>query len=95
MTASAWKDRKVVTVLSTNTQPTATGTVLWRQKDGSQIPVPYPEAINSYNEFMGWVDRGDQLRGYYSCRTKNRKFYKYIMFYFLLDVAIHVQKYAL
>ena len=36
---------------------------------------------------MGGVDRGDQLRGYYCCRTKSRKFYKYI-FYFLLDVAI-------
>ena len=36
---------------------------------------------------MGGVDRGDQLRGYYSCRTKSRKFYKYI-FYFLLDVTI-------
>ena len=35
----------------------------------------------------GGVDRGDQLRGYYSCRTKSRKFYKYI-FTFLLDVAI-------
>ena len=33
------------------------------------------------------VDRGDQLRGYYNCRTKSRKFYKYI-FYFLLDVTI-------
>ena len=36
---------------------------------------------------MGGVDRGDQLRGYYSCRTKCRQFYRYI-FYFLLDVAI-------
>ena len=36
---------------------------------------------------MGGVDRGDQLRGYYCCRTKSRKFYKYIC-YFLLDVAI-------
>ena len=87
VTASAWKDRKVVTVISTTTQPTAVGTVLRRQKDGSRIPVPCPEAIITYNEFMGGVDRGDQLRGYYSCRTKSRKFYKYI-FHFLLDVAI-------
>ena len=36
---------------------------------------------------MGGVDRGDQLRGYYGCRMKSRKFYKYI-FYFLLDVTI-------
>ena len=39
-----------------------------------------------YNTFMGGVDRGDQVRGYYSCRTKCRKFYKYT-FHFLLDVA--------
>ena len=36
---------------------------------------------------MGGVDRGDQVRGYYSCRTKCRKFYKYI-FHFLPDIAI-------
>ena len=57
------------------------------QKDGSQISVPCPQAIMSYNVYMGGVDRGDQLRGYYSCRTKSRKFYKCI-FYFLLDTAI-------
>ena len=49
--------------------------------------MPCPEAIISYNKFMGGVDRGNQLRGYYSCRMKSRKFYKYF-FYFLLDVAI-------
>ena len=87
VTASAWKDRKIVTVLSTTTQLMATGTVLRRQKDGSRIPVPCSEAIISYNEFMGGVDQGEQLRGYYSCRKKSRKFYKYT-FYFLLDVAI-------
>ena len=87
VTASAWKDRKVVTVLSTNTQPTDNGAVLRKQQDGTRISVPCPRAIISYNEFMGGVDRGDQLRGYYGCRMKSRKFYKYI-FYFLLDVTI-------
>ena len=46
-----------------------------------------PDNIIHYNKYMGGVDRGDQLRGYYLCRTKSRKFYKYI-FYFLFDVAI-------
>ena len=87
VTASAWKDRKVVTVLSTNTQPTDNGAVLRKQQDGTRISVPCPQAIINYNEFMGGVDRGDQLRGYYGCRMKSRKFYKYI-FYFLLDVTI-------
>ena len=87
VSASVWMDNKLVTVMSTNTQPTATGSVLRRQRDGSRTSVPCPEAVISYNSSMGGVDRGDQLRGYYNCRTKSRKFYKYI-FYFLLDVSI-------
>ena len=71
-------------LMSTNRQPNDAGHVLRRQLDGTRIPVPCPESIISYNKYMGGVDRGDQLRGYYSCRTKSRKFYKY----FLLDVAI-------
>ena len=73
--------------MSTNTQPTPTGSVLRRQKDGSRALVPAPQSVISYNKYMGGVDRGDQLRSYYSCRTKCRKFYKYI-FHFLFDVAI-------
>ena len=71
-------------VMSTNTQPSATGSVLHRQRDGSRTSVPFPI---SYNSNMGGVDRGDQLRGCYNCHTKIRKFYKYI-FNFLLDVSI-------
>ena len=86
VTASAWMDRKTVMVMSTNCQPNDAGSVLRRQLDGSRLPVPCPASILSY-KFMGGVDHGDQLRGYYSCRTKSQKFYKYI-FTFLLDVAI-------
>ena len=76
-------DKKVVMVMHSNCQPMETGSVLRRQKDGSRIAVACPTAITSYNEHMG----GDQVRGYYSCRTRCRKFYKYI-FHFLLDVSI-------
>ena len=87
VSVSAWMDRKVVMVMSSNCQPDGVGTILRRQQDGSRIPVTCPESIICYNEHMGGVDCGDQLHGYYSCRTKSRKFYKYI-FTFLLDVAI-------
>ena len=87
VTASSWMANKIVTVMSTTSQPSATGTVLRRQKDGTRLSVPCPEAILTYNQYMGGVDRGDQLRGYYSCKVKSRKFYKYI-FYFLLDVSM-------
>ena len=80
-------DNKVVTVMSTTSQPSAAGSVLRRQKDGTRIPVPCPESIITYNRYIGGVDRGDQLRGYYNCRVKSRKFYKYT-FYFLFDVSI-------
>lgn len=73
--------------MSTTSQPSATGAVLRRQKDGTRISVPCPEAIIIYNRYMGGVDRGDQVRGYYNCKVKSRKFYKYI-FYFLFDVSI-------
>ena len=87
VTVSALKDNRVVTMMSTTSQPSATGFVLRRQKDGSRIQVSCPEAVLAYNRYMGGVDRGDQLRGYYNCRTKSRKLYKYI-FHFLLDVSI-------
>ena len=73
--------------MSTNTQPASTDHVLRRQKDGSRTSVPCPEAIVLYNTNMGAVDRGDQLRGYYNCRTKSRKFYKYTSFTFFLTSA--------
>ena len=85
--ASAWQDRKTVMVMSTNCQATETGSVQQKTQDGSRISVPCPQAVLQYNTYMGGVDRGDQLRGYYKCRSRSRKFYKYI-FTFCLDVAI-------
>ena len=84
VTASAWRDNKVFVVMSTCCQP---GMVQRRQRDGTQLTLPCPGAIICYNAYMGGVDRGDQMRGYYSWRSKSRKFYKYI-FYFLLDTAV-------
>ena len=70
-----------------NAQPTATVSVLRRLKDHTHTPISCPKAVQLYNKYMGGVDRGDQLREYYACRTKSRKFYRYI-FYFLFDIAI-------
>ena len=66
VSASARMNCKVVMFISSNCQPTAMGTVLRRQQDGSRTPVTCPESIISYNHHMGGVDHGDQLCGHYS-----------------------------
>ena len=67
--ATAWMDRRVVMAMSTGCDPLVVGSVQRRQKDGSRVPVRCPESIILYNQYMGGVDRGDQKRGYYHCRT--------------------------
>ncbi len=85
--ASAWLDRKIVMVMATGYDPTETGTVIRRQKDGSQVSYPCPMSCVEYNKYMGGVDLGDQYRGYYHVRMKCRNIYKYII-NFLFDVTI-------
>ena len=87
VTASAWLDRKVVNTMATGCDGTETGVVLRTQKDGSRLEVSCPRSCVEYNKYMGGVDRGDQLRGYYQYHLKNRKFYKYIANFFF-HVAI-------
>ena len=85
--ASAWLDRKVVTMMATVCDATEVGTVLRRQKDGSRKEVSTTTTFIQYNKYMGGVNLGDQLRGYYQSRFKSRKFYKYIA-NFLFGVAV-------
>ena len=87
VTASAWMDRKMVMVMCTGCDTTTPTTVLRGQKDGTRRPVTCPAASAIYNRYMGGVDLGDQLRGYYHMRMKCRKFYQYVA-KFVLDVAI-------
>ena len=45
VSASAWMDRKVVMVMSANCQPSDSGTVQRKQKDGNSVEVPCPASI--------------------------------------------------
>ena len=77
----------MVTLLSTNSQPPEITAVQRRQSDGRKVDVPCPQAVLKYQRFMGGVDRNDQLRTYYTVRTKCRKFYRYI-FWFVFEAAL-------
>ena len=76
ISASAWLDNKVVTVMFAGFSPLATSTFLRKQKNGT---FPCPLAINSYNKFMGGVDRGDQLQGYYATKIRSRKYSNFLV----------------
>ena len=74
---------KVVNVVSTLSNATDSTSVNRRQKDGTRIVVTCPRCIALYNQFMGGVDHGDQLRGSYHVRLKCMKNYKYIFCFFI------------
>ncbi len=71
----------------TGYDPAKNTTVLRRQRDGTKKSFSCPLATASYNQHMGGVDRGDQIRVYYATKLKCRKFYRYIV-NFLVGVAI-------
>ena len=81
-----WQDNRPVVVASTNCDPTQTTHVQHRLKDGSRTSIPCPTSISVYNKYMSGDDHNDQLRGYYSVRTKGKKCYKYI-WWFVFDVT--------
>ena len=83
---SAWLDRKVVTMMATGCDATEVGTVLRRQKDGSRKEVSTTTTFIQYNKYMGGVNLGDLLRGYYQCRFKSRKILQIHCQFFYLEL---------
>ena len=58
LVATVWQDKKAVKVLSTMFDPSNTKSVQRRQKDGSKVTVPCPDAVVQY-KYMGGVDKED------------------------------------
>ena len=85
--ASVWRDRKLVYVMSTNSDSEGSTTVQRKERDGSAQMIPCPPNVVAYNKYMGGVDRSDQLWHYYRVRCKTRKFYRYI-FWLLFDSSV-------
>lgn len=87
MVATAWHDKRTVTLLSTNSNPLEMTEVQRKQKDGTINNVACPKVLKLYTQNMNGVDRADQLRSTYSIARKAAKWWKYL-FWFMVDVAI-------
>ena len=85
--ANVWRDRRLVYVMSTNSDPTTPTSVQRKERDGTATTITCPTNVVAYNKYMGGVDHADQLRNYHHIRCKSRKFYKYL-FWFAFDSAV-------
>ena len=82
LTATAWKDKKVVTVLSTLSDPNDMQSC--RRREGNVVrEVDQPASVHSYNSYMNGVDRHDQLRLKYGVGRFAKKAWKYLTWFFI------------
>ena len=84
---TVWKDKKLVSFISTQCDVRGDETVRRKQKDGTYIEVPTIPAVTLCNKYMGGVDRNDQMQQYYETSRRARKWWRYL-FWFCLDVTI-------
>ncbi|KAK3107853.1 hypothetical protein FSP39_023451 [Pinctada imbricata] len=83
LTVSVWRDKKNITLLSTNCSSGQAEQVSRKQKDGSTKEVPCPLVVKLYNMYMNGVDHADQLRSTYNTARKSLKWWKYLLFFFI------------
>lgn len=86
VTASVWKDKRLVHHLSTLSDPQEV-LPAQRQVGANTISLEQPHAVGQYNQYMGGVDLQDQFRTTYQVGRNGKKSWRYI-FWFLLNSAI-------
>lgn len=85
--ALAWKDKRVVTMLSTHHKGDERAVTDVPSKYPNQPPVSKPDMIIDYTKHMGGVDRTDQYTAAYPFLRRSHKWYRK-MFFWLIEVCI-------
>lgn len=84
-----WKDKRVVSLLTTNTPPEpeihAVQQVVWgwRKRVVPAESMKKPDVVVVYNSGMNGVNVNAQYRSYYPPGTTSRKWWKYVFWFFL------------
>jgi len=90
LVATMWRDKHVVSLLSTNAPPepeihTVQQVVQgWRKQVVPAESMKKPDVVVVYNSGMNGVDVNDQYRSYYPPGTTSRKWWKYLFWSFLI-----------
>ena len=84
----AWEDKRLVTILSTNSdpEPEVFGPLDLRtgkRKAVDEEDRAKPAVISLYNKNMNGVDVNDQYRSYYSVGSPSKKWWKYLAWFFV------------
>lgn len=89
LVATMWRDKRVVSLLSTNTPPEPEIHAVQQVVRGRRkrvVPaesMKKPDVVVVYNSGMNGVDVNDQYRSYYPPGTTSRKWWKYLFWFFL------------
>ena len=87
-----WLDNKPVFFIDTMFGATPHITISRKRNDGLIIQISCPEVVKAYTQNMGGVDLADQMRTFYTCTHKSSHRWYLRLFWFLVDVAIAVQR---
>ncbi|XP_049799607.1 uncharacterized protein LOC126234910 [Schistocerca nitens] len=68
-----WKDKRVVSLLSTIDSPVTLKEISSKEKDGTITKIPCPQIVKSYNLNMGCVDKADMMNSFYAIDRKSRR----------------------
>ena len=79
-----WKDKRIVSMLSTIHDDTMISKERRnRQAPGEVETIQKPLIIEDYNQYMGGVDKSDQLVVYYGFRRSSKKWWKRAFFHLM------------
>ncbi|GBO26331.1 hypothetical protein AVEN_193236-1 [Araneus ventricosus] len=82
-----WKDKRTISVLSSQENPTAAASVDRREKNDGKRKLICLQAIVDYKKNMEFEDHFDHLKSLYQINRKSKKWWHRILFHFL-DVSV-------
>lgn len=88
LTATVWKDKRLVHHLTTCSQPTLIQDAT-RCVGQHRVALRQPDSVHQYNKFMGGVDQHDQLRMAYDVGRNSKKWWRYLFWFFVNSAMVN------